>query len=363
MTISTEAQQQILSQFEGSYGLYEDFCRTLGHLLESVLAPRGIQTHTVSYRAKSLESLREKVTRPDKSYIRLEEITDLADVRITTYFSDDVDRVAEAMQAEFSIDLEASVDKRKYIDPDRFGYRSLHYVIALSENRALLPEYSRFKDLKCEVQIRSILQHAWAEIEHDLGYKSAAGVPAELRRKFARISSLLELADDEFGAIRNALAQYEKSVPNKIRNAPQTVDLDLPSFKALYSLPSAATSLDDAVVGAGNFRFTPKLTRPDSLVERLHSFGITSVDTLEKIAFNERSNVKAFARYWIRTSEDEEIEVNAGIGIFYLLYVLLWKTKDRARIRGYLTDNSIGLGRSEELTDRLMAFDPATEVN
>lgn len=364
MAVSADLQRELLATFEARRGLYDDYCRTLGGLIESVLAPRGIQTHTVSFRAKSLDSLAEKVTRPDKSYSRLEEITDLAGVRITTYFAEDVDRVAEALRAEFLIDAEASVDKRQYVDPDRFGYRSLHYVVSLGPNRERLSEYSRFNALKCEIQVRSILQHAWAEIEHDLGYKSAAGVPAELRRRFARIASLLELADDEFGSIRKALAQYEQSVPEKIRSAPQTVDLDLPSFKALYTLPSAVTLLDDAVAEAGNIKVTSKLRRADSFVERLHSFGVTTVDALEKIAHSERETVRALARYWLRSRDDEEIETDAGIGVFYLLYVLAWRTKDRARVMQYLTANNIGSKSTREaLADRLLAFDPAAHAS
>jgi putative GTP pyrophosphokinase len=355
MAISLEIQEKILEKFEAKRGLYGDFCRTLGGLIESVLSSRGIQTHSVSFRAKSLDSLGEKVTRLDKSYAALEEITDLAGVRITTYFADDVDKVAEVLRAEFAIDVEASVDKRQYADPDRFGYRSLHYVLSLSESRAVLSEYSRFEALKSEVQVRSILQHAWAEIEHDLGYKSAAGVPAELKRKFARIASLLELADDEFSAIRTALTKYEQAVPEKIRSAPQTVNLDLPSFRVLYTLPSAVTSLDDAVAQAGNLKLVHKLSYADSLVQRLHSFGIRSVDALERVALKERATVQAFTKYWLRSNDGGEVD--SGIGIFYLLYVLAWKTKDRIRVFNYLTENSIGSkGDREELTDRLMAF-------
>lgn len=355
MAISMDLQRRILDAYETSQGLYGDYCRTLGGLIDTVLSPRGIQTHSISFRAKSVESLAEKITRPDKSYATIEEITDLAGVRITTYFADDVDRVAEVLRAEFSIDPDASVDKRQYADPDRFGYRSLHYVISLGPNRAALAEYAKFAGLKCEIQLRSILQHAWAEIEHDLGYKSAAGVPAELRRKFARIASLLELADDEFSSIRTALSQYEKSVPEKIRSAPQTVDLDLPSFRALYTLPSAVTSLDDAVAAAGNLQLTSKLRRADSLVQRLHSFGIRSVDKLEKVALAERSTVQDFVRYWMRSSEGKEVD--AGIGVFYLLYVLARRTEDRERVLKYLNENSIGSKDDrDDIADRVMAF-------
>ena len=64
--------------------------------------------------------------------------------------------------------------------------------------RMVLRENKAFEGLKCEIQIRSVLQHAWAEIEHDLGYKSELTIPKEVRRSFSRLAGLLELGDKEF---------------------------------------------------------------------------------------------------------------------------------------------------------------------
>ncbi|WP_242785636.1 GTP pyrophosphokinase [Bacillus cereus] len=125
-----------------------------------------------------------KVEKGGNKYSTLNDITDISGIRVITYFSDDVDKVASMIQNEFEIDETNSVDKRTLLDPDRFGYLSLHYVIKLNTLRTSLVEYQRFKDLKAEVQIRSILQHAWAEIEHDLGYKSKNSIPRVVKRDF-----------------------------------------------------------------------------------------------------------------------------------------------------------------------------------
>ena len=356
VAIPSDTQKAMLQEYEHSHGLYGDYCRTLGKLIETLLSDRGIQTHTVSYRAKSPHSLTEKVTRPDKGYTVLSDITDLAGVRITTYFADDVDKAAELLRAEFAIDENASIDKRQFADPDRFGYMSLHHVLSLGKNREALAEYAKFKSLKCEVQVRSILQHAWAEIEHDLGYKSAAGVPAEFKRKFARIASLLELADDEFSSIRDSLAQYERAVPEKIRIAPQDVSLDLPSFKALYSINSEVSKLDLAIASATSLQVGDIGPRIEAYVPRLHKFGIRTVDALERKAAEERETVVAFARYWLNSAQPQV--VNIGFGVFYLLYVLAWRTENRSQVFEYLSTNGIGTAEEhEKLTDRIMAFE------
>lgn len=83
------------------------------------------------------------------------------------------------------------------MEPDRFGYCSVHYVVEMSQKRLNLYEHQAYEGLKCEIQIRSVLQHAWAEIEHDLGYKSEIAIPKRIRRNFSRLAGLLEIADKE----------------------------------------------------------------------------------------------------------------------------------------------------------------------
>ena len=69
---------------------------------------------------------------------------------------------------------------------------------------------------KFEIQIRTILQHAWSAINHDIGYKSDFGVPREVRRQFARLAGLLELADDEFVRARDNMVEYTEDIRRRI---------------------------------------------------------------------------------------------------------------------------------------------------
>ena len=85
---------------------------------------------------------------------------------------------------------------------DRLGYQSVHYIVELPPNRTCLPEYSRYSGLKAEIQLRTVLQHAWAEIEHDIQYKSIETIPKEIRRRFTALAGLLEIADREFQAVQ-----------------------------------------------------------------------------------------------------------------------------------------------------------------
>ena len=147
-------------------------------LVTVLVASADIQFHSIQHRIKARESIARKIDDRDRPDYTLSSLTDILGVRVITYFDQEVDRVAEIIEQEFLIDRENSVDKRASLDPDRFGYLSLHYVVQLSAARSRLTEYRRYRETKFEIQVRSILQHAWAEIEHDLGYKSRSAIPA-----------------------------------------------------------------------------------------------------------------------------------------------------------------------------------------
>jgi ppGpp synthetase/RelA/SpoT-type nucleotidyltranferase len=348
---------EILADFDKYQMRYSDFANATSRLLGDLLDEQSISVHSITQRCKSKKSLEEKINRPEKRYRNLSDITDVAAVRITTYFVDDVDKVAELIEKEFSVHPEQSVDKRAYDEPDRFGYQSLHYVVSITNGRINFGEYRRFEKLRLEIQIRSILQHAWAEIEHDLGYKSAAGIPTSVRRRFARVAGLLELADEEFRTIRETLNAYAQEVPESIDRDAFSVEIDQTSLRILLETESITKSLDFVVSEQSGCRLSSQL-RVDFEVDlrRLKFFGITTIGELEKTASEQKDLVAAFVRYWTRKSDGY---FSAGIGLFYLAYVLAWKTQDRARIDHYLTIGPIvPADERDGLTNRILAFDP-----
>ncbi len=132
----------------------------------------------------------------------LKQITDLAGVRIIAYFPKTVTEINSLIDDEFEI-VEQSDKGQELIEEERFGYQSVHYLVRLKPERARLAEYERFAKAVAEVQVRTILQHAWAEIEHDIQYKSSTTIPKEIRRRFMVLAGVLELADKEFQDVQN----------------------------------------------------------------------------------------------------------------------------------------------------------------
>ncbi|MEN6412211.1 MAG: hypothetical protein ABFC84_05510 [Veillonellales bacterium] len=204
--------ENIIDLYRKNYQLYSKFTNKVQELLTSLFVEKNIHIHLIASRVKKEASLKNKINR--KKYTDIQDITDLCGIRIITYFEDDIEQVSKIIQNTFVVDQVNSVDKRKLLAPTQFGYLSLHYVVSLKSSQLHQSEYEIFKNCKIEIQIRTILQHAWAEIEHDLEYKPQIAISYDARRSFSRLASLLELADIEFRRLRDKLQPSPCIVPN-----------------------------------------------------------------------------------------------------------------------------------------------------
>lgn len=222
-------KDKILKEYDQNQSLLNDLTVKIEQLIEELLKSKNITIHQLSKRLKKRDSLEKKILSKNDKYSCLAEITDVVGLRVITYLESDVDTVAELFKEQFQIDANLSVDKRK-LDANQFGYKSLHLIASFDDIRKNLPENIRFNNIKFEIQIRSILQHAWAEIEHDLGYKGIATIPETAKRTFNRLSALLEITDIEFDRLKNELTDYESKVSELISKEPENVLIDQASL-------------------------------------------------------------------------------------------------------------------------------------
>jgi ppGpp synthetase/RelA/SpoT-type nucleotidyltranferase len=220
--------EQDRAEFERRYleeyrPLYEEFASRLQSLLEEVTNNAGIPVDKIASRVKTVESFLEKIER--KPYIDpFTQIQDCVGVRVITYYLDDVERVTEIIRKNLEIDNANSIDKLLDLSPEEFGYRSVHLVVSLPESRVTLDEWNRFAGLSAEIQVRSILQHAWADLSHRIDYKNTTQVPHQLLRRLFRLSALVETADEEFMLLRD----MSKEIAEEYRDDVIRGDLDLP---------------------------------------------------------------------------------------------------------------------------------------
>lgn len=137
--------KEIIDDYNKKRPVYEECTQKIEVLVKNLLLEEGFNVHSITSRTKEIVSLENKLEKFGKTYEKLTDVTDLAGVRIICFFSDDVDKIADLIKDNFKINEGLSVDKREIIDPDKFGYLSLHFIVEISEDRAKLPEYRRFK--------------------------------------------------------------------------------------------------------------------------------------------------------------------------------------------------------------------------
>jgi putative GTP pyrophosphokinase len=338
---------KILREYDRDIATFRDFKNSCGRLITELLRLENIRVHSVTARVKERGNLLEKIKREGKTYDCAADVTDIVGIRVITHFEDEVDKIGSLIEREFVINPEKSVDKRKLLDPDRFGYLSLHYICSLLPDRLKLAENRRFKDLICEIQIRSILQHSWAEIEHDLGYKSGHGVPAPIRRRFSRLAGLLEVADQEFAAIRNDLAEYESRVKTEIRIAPSEVGIDKISLKAFFKENSLCRQIEDQLSSSLNNRTLVETgDGPFELIA--NTLPLLGINTIKELEEGLRRHKDLLLYEAVNRLRDSTSNLNRGVSLIHLMIILMALEGGEERIkRGFVT---FGMPDDDKLT-------------
>ncbi|KEO83195.1 GTP pyrophosphokinase [Tumebacillus flagellatus] len=326
----------ILEEYDREIGLYADLKSKLEVLIQELLKQHNIHVHSITARCKDRRSLQGKIARTDGKYASLNQITDIVGLRIISYYNDEVDAIAKLVEQEFELDAQNSVDKRELLDPDRFGYLSLHYVVKLPEKRLALPEYARFAGCKAEIQIRSILQHTWAEIEHDLGYKTKQAIPKEIRRSFSRLAGLLEIADLEFTKIRNSLQEYENEVQEQIQDQPTTVLIDQASLKSYINASPLVQELDEQIISYSGALLHHNEHFIGAMVEKLHFCGLNTISDIDEQLSQHKYLIVEIAKGVYKAQPRPVDMMSVGIALLYLCNVLVASTESPELVRRYV---------------------------
>jgi len=240
----------------------------------------------IEARTKAIDSFTEKISRKRVKYANpLTEVTDPVGLRIITCYREDVTRVGEILKQEFQIDATNSVDKAAALDPDRFGYTSVHYVVSLSPDRRKLSEWKPYAGFRAEIQVRTALQHAWSAVNHKLDYKSPTEVPRELRRRLFRLSALFELADEQFSELRDAGARIASEYAEDVRDGQLDIPLDQSSLIAYLQDPGRRQAIARMVAASGGTILEPddkRLARDRrDLLRLLNRIGVTTIAQLD----------------------------------------------------------------------------------
>lgn len=222
-------------RFKETLKKYKVYAQFLEEVLKAAcrkLAPQVI----VTARPKGVASFAEKIIRKRKLYMDprdpqppdpLVRLTDLCGARVIAQTAEQVHTICQFIERAFDIDKPNSEDVSQRLKPTEFGYRSVHYIVQVNPEKLkasgidvavpaevmgpVCPDHPEPVRLKAEIQVRTILEHASADIAHDLIYKTDAKVPPRIHRQYAALAAVLEGADREFGRLLASLHEFKSN--------------------------------------------------------------------------------------------------------------------------------------------------------
>lgn len=229
-----------LDDYEKKYfSTYDAFAETVRFILEkALLAAEDLpQPQSVQCRAKGIKSLRRRlaeVRNLDTQTLELDR-RDLAGARLIFYTNNDVDRflASPLIRENFEIEEDSTRIHHPTLENNGKQYRAVHYTVRLGEDRIRLPEYARFAGLRCEIQVQTILNHAWSETSHDILYKDELGdgyggkAMKGIARRFERIMDRylipagfeMQKAQQEYERVLQGKELFDKDIANLLDNA------------------------------------------------------------------------------------------------------------------------------------------------
>lgn len=360
-------KENILAEYDKNMPLHNSFLNQMQSLIKNLIDREDVKISSMSSRVKEKESLSKKIDKkqivisedPEEfKYNNLKDLTDICGIRICTFYSDDVDKIASIIENEFTVDIKNSIDKRLSIEHDRFGYLSLHYIVSLPENRVSLTENSIFKDIKFEIQIRSMLQHTWAEIEHDLGYKSSEGLPKDIKRDFSRLAGLLELADKEFLSIRTYLDNYQYEINKNIQTAYKDTDILIDRI-TLNEFIKSEFFIDQLKFIADETGKTPLYFLNDLKIDSL----TVAFEFLNILTIHDLKNLLKKSNFLLIDSINNENTtlkkvslVDTGILYYSLYYKMLKNSMPKETLQSLFNILNVGVDYEEEYLELLSIY-------
>ena len=258
--------------YEKIFPNYKDFTKTVEKIIFELLRVEDVNYAILQSRVKDPKSYRNKL---DTISYSGREMKDLAGVRIVGYVQSDVEKISKIIRNDFHVNEKQTKNKSDELNPDQFGYSALHLICCLSEDRLKLLENKNFKGLVVEIQIKTILEHTWAEIEHDRNYKYKI-IPRSLKRDFFQTKALLDVADQKFEHITQQIDSEEKTVQKQTK-LKDLHKMDITPFNVKrYLIEKFSNELDFKPI------FGLKDGKGNKEIEEIKNFKIKNIEELEK---------------------------------------------------------------------------------
>lgn len=301
--------EALLRQFRELRPTLEKLEKEAYDLLRQALREQGIYVTGFEHRVKTEKSLTGKLELKGAKYKSIDDVTDLVGLRVITFYTDEVDKVAAIAKRIFDIDWQESVDKRKLHELDAFGYNSLHYICRL---RSGGPRF--------ELQMRTALQHVWSTIEHDTGYKGDVKIPREYKRQFSRLAGMMELMDEEFSRLRLVLTDYRRQILSMVQNGRlDEVPLSRASFRSFLEL-QPFDRLNKRIAAVNQAEIYPVSMM--SYLPVLESFGLETLGDVQTFIDENSDDAHLLALSQLAVTDLDILSSNSALQYLCLVYVL-----------------------------------------
>lgn len=315
-------ENHIIQQYYDNQSLYRSLKHDITDIIENIITKNNIKISNFAIRIKTEDALRRKICLKHK-YRDVNDITDIVACRIITLFESDIDVIYKLIKQNFDIVEYNDKRKKNYDDRIDFGYNSLHLLVKYNEARLNMIEYSDYRHIIFEIQIRTILQHSWAEVEHGLGYKSQYEIPKDIRRRLTRLSATLEILDEEFVNIRDDIEEYNRGIDH-IEKVLKT-DLNYNSLMTYYHDSPNMSELTQIICEQFNvsIKEEPYIISELRVVKRFHNLGYMYVHELDEFIIENRDNIVNFAQSKLRFLEKNKYFNPYDIFVWVSLIMLL----------------------------------------
>ena len=272
--------EMILQQFRDRLPILQRLDELVYQHLSRVLQEQGIYVNAMEHRVKKEDSLAGKLERKGYKYKDIDNLTDLVGVRIITFYTDDVDKVAAIAKRTLDVDWKESVDKRKLHDLDSFGYNSLHYICRLPKSVVDDPSMPEL-------------------------------IPREYVRQFSRLAGTLELIDDEFSRLRATLTDYRRRVKSLVESGKlDDVELDSETFRNYLNL-RPFDRLNKRIAAVNQAEIYPTSLQP--FIRVFEKFGFTTLGDIDRFIAANSDDAYQMALSQIALTDLDILSENVGI--------------------------------------------------
>lgn len=266
--------------------LFEELRTEVEFAIRAAFRDHPVRLHSIRSRVKARDSFLGKISR--KGYSSpFTQMPDLVGARIVCLFLDDLPIVDGVIKEIF--DVFDKDDKTNATAPEMFRYRSVHYQARIRSDH-VGPHYDNIKHFDFEIQVRTILQDAWASVEHTLAYKGPTSIPNELKRDINALVGLFHVADKSFQHLRDEIRRSEQSAKELLE---ESVD---------QTAQGEPTDESEVVIDRGTIKALLRQLYPEreasddldysAFVDELAAVGITSVGDLRKILVENHERVE-----------------------------------------------------------------------